>query len=70
MQFAESIQADELRSAVRGKFDQVNVQQVGDEQANEYLIRIENPKEGTESVQGDIDIGMLEPQMQSAFADG
>ena len=55
LRFEQSIQADELRTAVRGKFDQVNVQQVGDEQENEYLIRIENPEEGTESVQGDIE---------------
>ena len=55
LQFDKPIQADKLRTAVRGKFAQVNVQQVGDEQANEYLIRIENPKEGTESVQGDIE---------------
>lgn len=53
--FAQPIQADELRTVVRGKFEQVNVQQVGAEDANEYLIRIENPKEGTESVQGDIE---------------
>jgi len=55
LRFEQSIKADELRTAVRGKFDQVNVQQVGDEQENEYLIRIENPEEGTESVQGDIE---------------
>jgi preprotein translocase subunit SecF len=64
LRFQDSIQADELRSAVRGKFAQVNVQQVGDDQANEYLIRIENPKEGTESVQGDI-----EKKLKTAFGD-
>ena len=62
--FQQPIQADELRTVVRGKFEQVNVQQVGDEKSNEYLIRIENPKEGSESVQGDI-----EKLLKTAFGD-
>ena len=55
LKFDQQVAADQLRAVVKEKFSQVNVQQIGSEKDNEYLIRIENPKEGSEGSQEKIE---------------
>ena len=60
LKFENPVAADQLRSVVGEKFSQVNVQQIGSDGDNEYLIRIENPKEGSEGVQEKINAALTQ----------
>lgn len=66
LKFDKPVAADQLRSVVGEKFSQVNVQQIGSDGDNEYLIRIENPKEGSEGVQEKVE-GLLTQAFGSDF---
>ena len=66
LKFDKPVAADQLRNVVGEKFSQVNVQQIGSDGDNEYLIRIENPKEGSEGVQEKVE-GLLTQAFGSDF---
>ena len=54
LKFEKDITADTIRSSIAKSFSDINVQKVGEENSNEYLVRIKTLEEGTNELEKEL----------------